>query len=64
MKKMIVLTLLAWALSAKAEILFSDDFNSGASSLWGNEVGAWSAVGGVYAHRARQHAKCYLLSTV
>jgi hypothetical protein len=52
MKKMIALALLAWAGSARAEILFSDDFNSGASSLWGNEVGAWSAEGGVYAATA------------
>ncbi|CAK9037800.1 PEP-CTERM domain-containing protein, partial [Durusdinium trenchii] len=29
-------------------VLFSDDFDSGASVLWGNEVGNWSASGGVY----------------
>ena len=29
-------------------VLFSDDFNAGASPLWGNEVGNWSASGGVY----------------
>ncbi|HWX23079.1 MAG TPA: hypothetical protein VN578_24520 [Candidatus Binatia bacterium] len=28
--------------------LFTDNFNSGASPLWGNEVGSWSAAGGVY----------------
>ena len=49
MKKTIALALLACACSARAGILFSDDFSSGASSLWGNEVGAWSANGGVYA---------------
>jgi hypothetical protein len=48
MKKMIALALLACACAARAEILFSDDFSSGASSLWGNEVGAWSANAGVY----------------
>ena len=33
---------------AQAGVLFSDDFNSGASPLWGNESGNWSDVGGVY----------------
>lgn len=28
--------------------VFSDDFNAGASALWGNEVGAWSASAGSY----------------
>ena len=28
--------------------LFFDDFNSGASALWGNQRGSWSAAGGVY----------------
>jgi hypothetical protein len=28
--------------------LFTDNFDNGASPLWGNEVGAWSAAGGVY----------------
>jgi len=27
---------------------FADNFNEGASPLWGNEVGSWSASGGVY----------------
>ena len=27
---------------------FSDNFDTGASPLWGNEVGNWSAAGGVY----------------
>lgn len=27
---------------------FSDNFDSGPSSLWGNEVGIWTAAGGVY----------------
>src|SRR6266436_36967 len=31
-----------------AAALFSDDFNAGASPLWGNEVGSWFAAGGVY----------------
>ena len=33
---------------AQAQTVFSDDFSSGASPLWGNESGAWSAAGGVY----------------
>jgi hypothetical protein len=33
---------------AEAGIIFTDDFNSGASPLWGNEVGNWTASGGVY----------------
>jgi PEP-CTERM motif len=36
------------ASSAKASVIFQDDFNSGASPLWGNELGNWSASGGVY----------------
>ncbi len=31
-----------------ASIIFQDDFESGASSLWGHEVGDWSDLGGVY----------------
>jgi hypothetical protein len=34
---------------AEAGIIFSDNFNNGASPLWGNQIGAWSATGGVYA---------------
>lgn len=29
-------------------IIFADNFNSGASPLWGNQIGDWSATGGVY----------------
>ncbi len=32
--------------------LFVDDFDSGPSSSWGNEVGNWSASGGVYSAAA------------
>jgi hypothetical protein len=32
----------------KAQVDFFDDFNSGASPLWGNEAGSWLAAGGVY----------------
>ncbi len=38
--------------SAKAEVIFSDNFNNGASSLWGSEVGNWTASGGVYYARS------------
>lgn len=34
----------AWA----DTVIFFDDFTSGASPGWGNEVGNWSATGGVY----------------
>ena len=33
---------------AHASVIFADNFNSGASPLWGNDVGSWSATGGVY----------------
>ncbi len=32
----------------KAGVIFSDNFNNGASPLWGDEIGSWSAAGGVY----------------
>src|SRR5207249_404561 len=35
---------------------FSDNFNSGASPLWGNEVGAWTASGGAYYATAPNNA--------
>lgn len=31
-----------------AASVFNDDFDTGASGLWGNEVGNWSDAGGVY----------------
>ena len=34
--------------SASGGPLFFDDFQSGASPLWGNERGSWFASGGVY----------------
>jgi hypothetical protein len=34
--------------STRAAVLSSDNFDSGASSLWGNESGSWTASGGVY----------------
>jgi hypothetical protein len=33
---------------AQGASLFSDDFDSGASPVWGNESGGWYAAGGVY----------------
>lgn len=33
---------------AGAQTIFTDNFRSGASPLWGNEVGNWSAAGGEY----------------
>ena len=40
--------LLMYSIQAFAITLFSDDFNSGASSAWGNERGSWRASDGVY----------------
>jgi 3-keto-disaccharide hydrolase len=37
---------------ARADTVFSDDFNSGASPAWSNTLGNWTADGGVY--RAQQ----------
>ena len=34
---------------AFANTVFFDDFNSGAAAPWANEVGNWTALGGVYA---------------
>jgi len=36
----------------EAAVLFSDNFDSGASPLWQNQSGAWAANGGVYAATA------------
>ena len=33
---------------ARSDTMFSDGFSAGASPLWGNEIGAWIASGGVY----------------
>jgi hypothetical protein len=44
--------LLGTGVASPAAILFSDNFDSGASSLWGNNNGSWSASGGVYAATA------------
>src|SRR5690242_19369289 len=38
--------------ASPAAVLFSDNFDSGASSLWGNNSGSWSASAGVYAATA------------
>jgi hypothetical protein len=46
----LMLSFLFLGLSGQAEsaLIFSDDFNSVASSQWGNEIGNWAATGGVY----------------
>jgi len=48
--RLVAFTAASLTLIAQAHALtsFSDNFNSGASALWGNEVGAWAAAGGVY----------------
>jgi hypothetical protein len=42
------IVLFAGLSSARADTIFFDDFNAGASASWGNEAGNWSASGGVY----------------
>jgi hypothetical protein len=44
--------MLAWNSDSRAAVLFSDNFDSGASPLWQNESGAWAATSGVYAATA------------
>lgn len=36
------------ATPAAATVLFSDNFNTGASAAWGNEAGSWRTSGGTY----------------
>src|SRR5689334_5458304 len=54
MRRWFAVTMAAWVLAtlgaadAQAGIIFTDNFNAGASPLWGNEVGNWQASGGVY----------------
>jgi hypothetical protein len=36
------------ATDARSNTLFFDDFNAGASAAWGNDLGSWTARGGVY----------------
>ena len=48
----IVASLLAANAGSDAAVLFSDNFDSGASPLWQNESGSWAASGGVYAATA------------
>lgn len=38
----------ALSVPATAAVLFSDNFNAGASAAWGNEAGSWRSVGGSY----------------
>jgi hypothetical protein len=42
------LTVSAATTFARADTIFSDDFNSGASPAWSNTLGNWTADGGVY----------------
>ncbi len=42
------LVLAALASPSGATPIFSDNFDLGASALWGNEIGNWSDTGGVY----------------
>jgi hypothetical protein len=48
MRLILLLLALSLATPTPAEVLFTDDFNSGASADWGNELGDWTADGGVY----------------
>jgi len=42
-------------LRAEADTVFSDNFDSRASPLWGNESGRWSAAGGTYHATSPRH---------
>lgn len=46
----------AWAAlcggKVRAQLIFSDSFTTAPSASWGNEVGSWSAAGGVYSATA------------
>jgi hypothetical protein len=44
--------LLAGNVDSRAAVLFNDNFDSGASPLWQNESGSWTASAGVYAATA------------
>lgn len=44
----LVILALASIGSLSAQVIFSDNFNSGPSPSWGNERGNWAASGGVY----------------
>jgi len=45
---MAVVGLLFAGVPVRGDVIFSDNFNSWASPLWGNEIGNWTAQGGVY----------------
>ena len=34
--------------SVRAQLIFSDNFDTGASLQWGNELGGWTTASGVY----------------
>jgi hypothetical protein len=44
--------------AGKAQVLFSDNFDSGASPQWGNESGNWAATGGLQCPRSH-HAQYF-----
>ncbi len=44
----LTLTVFPWTMDEANAVFFSDNFNTGASPLWGNEAGGWYASGGVY----------------
>jgi hypothetical protein len=46
------IALFVTAATASAQVVFTDDFEAGASPTWRNEVGAWQAMGGSYAASA------------
>lgn len=43
-----LLAMTSFACPARADLIFSDNFDAGASPSWGNEPGTWVAGGGVY----------------
>jgi hypothetical protein len=45
---LLLVSLLVIPFGAHAQVIFTDNFNSGASASWNNESGNWIATGGVY----------------
>src|SRR5689334_9743215 len=49
---------LALSTGVPAAVIFSDNFNSGASALWGNQSGNWTGSGGVYFAQNQGFVNC------
>jgi hypothetical protein len=45
---LLAVCIVAFAQDARGQVIFQDNFNSGASPLWGNEIGQWRVNNGIY----------------